>query len=71
MQVYFHGPFSSQGIIRKIDARIFDANKGLGIGTDSDVPLERITTTPTPVGVGPDSDFGFSTSIIEIDSAGG
>ena len=71
MQVYFHGPFSASGIIRQVDTRIFDANRGLGIGTDSDVPLERITTTPTPIGVGPDSDFGFSTSIVDIDSAGG
>ena len=59
------------GIIRKIDARIFDANRGLGLGTDSDVPLERITTTPTPIGVSPDSDFGFSTTIVGIDSAEG
>ena len=71
MQVYFHGPFSAQGIIRQVDTRLLDGNVGLGLGTDSDVPLERITTTPTPVGVGPDSDFGFTTTITEIDSAGG
>ena len=71
MQIYFHGPISSSGIIRQVDARVFDANVGLGLGTDSDVPLERITVTPNPIGVSPDSDFGFSTSIIGIDSAEG
>jgi len=71
MQIYFHGPFTSQGIIRQVDTRLFDANVGLGLGSDSDVPLERITTTPSPVGVGPDSDFGFITTITEIDSASG
>lgn len=71
MQIYFHGPISASGIIRQVDTRVFDANVGLGLGTDSDVPLEKITVTPTPIGVSPDSDFGFTTSIIGIDSAEG
>ena len=44
---------------------------GLGLGTDSDVPLERITTVPNPSSATGDSDFGFTTTITEIDSAGG
>ena len=71
MQIYFHGPISASGIIRKIDTRIFDANVGLGLGTDSDVPLEKISVTPNPLNVGPDSDFGFTTAITELDSAEG
>ena len=71
MQIYFHGPFSAQGIIRQVDTRLFDANVGLGLGTDSDVPLERITTVPNPSSATGDSDFGFTTTITEIDSAGG
>ena len=71
MQIYFHGPISASGIIRQVDTRIFDANVGLGLGTDSDVPLEKISVTPSPLNVGPDSDFGFTTAITELDSAEG
>lgn len=71
MQIYFHGPFQNSGIIRKVDARVFDGNVGLGLGSDSDVPLEKISVTPSPSDIGPDSDFGFITAITGLDSAEG
>ena len=66
MHVMFHGPITSNGIIRTAITDIKDINAGLN---DSDIPLERITVTPDPATAGPDSDFGFTTVIEEIDSA--
>ena len=54
-----------------MDARVFDGNVGLGLGADSDVPLEKISVTPSPSNIGPDSDFGFTTAITGLDSAEG
>ena len=66
MHVMFHGPITSQGIIRSAITDVLDINAGLN---DSDIPLERITVTPNPSDAGPDSDFGFTTNILGIDSA--
>lgn len=62
MKINFHGPISTSGIIRQVDAEIFDIGSGLN---DSDISLETITVTPNPVNVIglADSDFGFDTTI--------
>ena len=60
MNVNFYGPVSEQGIIRQVDANLYNMNAGLN---DSDIPLERIRVIPDPADVSPDSDFGFTTSI--------
>ena len=66
MHVNFHGPISSSGIIRTAITDILDIGSGLN---DSDTPLERITVTTNPANASPDSDFGFTNTIIGIDSA--
>ena len=66
MHVNFHGPITSSGIIRTAITDILDIGSGLN---DSDTPLERITVTTNPANASPDSDFGFTNTIIGIDSA--
>lgn len=60
MKINFHGPISSQSIIRTATGQIFDIEAGLN---DSDVLVESVVVTPTPDGVSADSDYGFNTDI--------
>lgn len=62
MKISFHGPIATSGIIRQVDAALFDMEAGL---LDSDLGLETVRVTPNPIDIIglADSDFGFSTDI--------
>jgi len=62
MKANFYGPITSQAVVRKVDANIYQIDNGLN---DSDVALETISITPDPTSVIglADSDFGFTETI--------